>query len=269
MVKILAIDRHPIHQIPFQCASSGKRGVTNLTLPIYLGTVDRLPSNLGAIVVTSDLQGIDPITNQLMGHRVAAELEALIDRLDTLPNSLQTGVILAGDLYATLTRRGGLGDVRSIWQDFQRRFRWVAGVAGNHDSFGKTPAEFDEFNKIANLYHLDGRSIRVDELDLAGISGLISTKQKQFCRPQNAYQQLIRELLDRSPDILILHEGPSALDQNLRGNDSIRAELIDRRSLLTICGHVYWKEPLVDLPQGGQILNVDSRVVILVAAKQH
>ncbi len=266
MVKILSIDRHPIHQIPFQCASSGRRGVTNLTLPIYLGMVDRLPSNLGAIVVTSDLQGIDSVTKQLMGHRVAQELEILIDNIADIPNSLQTGVILAGDLYATLERRGGLGDVRSVWQDFQRRFRWVAGVAGNHDSFGKTPAEFEEFTQIANLHHLDGRTARVDELDLAGISGLISNKQKPFRRPQHVYQQLIRELLDRSPDILILHEGPSAAEHSLRGNDAIRAELIDRPSLLTICGHIFWKEPLVNLPQGGQLLNVDSRVVILLAA---
>ena len=173
MVEILSIDPTPIHHIPYQCASSGKRGITNTILPIYLRMVDRLPSNLGALVITSDLQGIDPDTNRLMGHRVAEEFESLIDNLDRIPNSLQTGAILAGDLYATLTRRGGLGDVRSIWQDFRRRFRWVAGVAGNHDSFGEDRADFDKFNRIANLYHLDGRIVRVDELDLAGISGLI------------------------------------------------------------------------------------------------
>ncbi len=266
MVKILEIDRQPIHQIPFQCASSGKRGVTNLTLPIYLGTVDRLPADLGAIVVMSDLQGIDPDLNRLMGHRVAEELEALIDNLDGIPNSLQTGVILAGDLYARLESHGGSGDVRAVWQDFHRRFRWVAGVAGNHDNFGNTAAEVEEFEQMANLHHLDGRMVRVDELDLAGISGLISTKHKPFRRPQKVYQQLIRELLERSPDILILHEGPSAPDHNLRGNDTIRTELIDRRSLLTICGHVFWKQPVVNLPQGSQVLNVDSRAVILVAA---
>ena len=266
MVKILSIDPNPIHQIPYQCATAGKRGVANLTLPIHVGKVDRLPADLGAIVVTSDLQGIDPDLNRLMGHRVAEELEALIDNLDSLPNSLQTGVILAGDLYARLERRGGLGDVRAVWQDFRRRFRWVAGVAGNHDSFGNTVAAVEEFERLTNLYHLDGRMVRVDELDLAGISGLISTKQKPFRRSQQVYQQLIRELLDRSPDILILHEGPSAPDHYLRGNDTIRAELINRRSILTICGHIFWKEPVVNLPQGGQILNVDSRAVILIAA---
>jgi 3',5'-cyclic-AMP phosphodiesterase len=266
MVKILSIDPTPIHHIPYQCATSSKRGVANLTLPIHVGKVDRLPGDLGAIVVTSDLQGIDPASGLLMGHRVAEELEALIDNLDGLPDSLQTGVILAGDLYARLERRGGLGDVRAVWQNFRRRFRWVAGVAGNHDSFGNTVAEVEEFERVPNLYHLDGRMVRVDELDLAGISGLISSKQKLFRRPQKVYQQLIRELLDRSPDILILHEGPSAPDHKLRGNDTIRTELINRRSILTICGHVFWKEPVVNLPQGGQVLNVDSRVVILVAA---
>jgi 3',5'-cyclic-AMP phosphodiesterase len=265
MVKILSIDPTPIHQIPYQCATSGKRGVANLTLPIHVGKVDRLPADIGALIVTSDLQGIDPALNRLMGHRVAEELETLIDRLEDIPSSLQTGVILAGDLYARLDRRGGSGDVRAVWQDFQRRFRWVAGVAGNHDTFGSTAAEAREFEQLANLYHLDGRMVRVDELDLAGISGLISTKSKPFRRPQKVYQQLIRDLLDRSPDILILHEGPSAPDHNLRGNDTIRSELINRRSILTVCGHVFWKEPVVNLPQGGQVLNVDSRAVILVA----
>jgi 3',5'-cyclic-AMP phosphodiesterase len=266
MVKILSIDPTPIHHIPYQCAASGKGGIANLNLPIHLGTVDRLPADLGALVVTSDLQGIDPHLNRLMGHRVAEELEALIDNLEATPNSLQTGVILAGDLYARLDRRGGSGDVRAVWEDFHRRFRWVAGVAGNHDSFGTTTTEFAQFSQIANLHHLDGRIVRVDELDLAGISGLISTKQKPFRRPQKVYQQLMRDLLDRSPDILILHEGPSVPDHNLRGNDTIRAELINRRSILSICGHVFWKQPVVNFPQGGQVLNVDSRAVILVAA---
>jgi 3',5'-cyclic-AMP phosphodiesterase len=266
MVKILSIDPTPIHYIPYQCAASGKRGVANLTLPIHVGKVDRLPTDLSALIVTSDLQGIDPELNRLMGHRVAEELEALIDRLEGIPNSLQTGVILAGDLYARLDRRGGLGDVRAVWQDFHRRFRWVAGVAGNHDSFGNTATEVTQFEQITNLHHLDGRMVRVDELDLAGISGLISTKQKAFRRPQKVYQQLMRDLLDRSPDILILHEAPSAPENNLRGNDAIRAELINRRSILTICGHVFWKQPVINLPQGAQVLNVDSRVVILVAA---
>jgi 3',5'-cyclic-AMP phosphodiesterase len=264
MVKILSIDPTPIHHIPYQCAASGKRGVANLNLPIHLGKVDRLPADVGAIVVTSDLQGIDPALNRLMGHRVAEELEALIDNLEGIPNSLQTGVILAGDLYARLERRGGSGDVRAVWQDFHCRFRWVAGVAGNHDNFG-TAAEFAQFERLSNLHHLDGRMVRVDELDLAGISGLISTKQKPFRRPPKVYQQLLRELLDRSPDILILHEGPSAPDHNLHGNDTIRTELINRRSILTICGHVFWNQPVINLPQGSQVLNVDSRVVILVA----
>lgn len=261
MVKILSIARQPIQSIPYRCANS-QGGVVDTILPIYLATVDRLPSNLVALAVTSDLQGIDPVTNRLLGHRVAAELECLIDRLDCA--SAHTGIILAGDLYATLERRGGLGDVRSIWQDFRRRFRWVAGVAGNHDSFGDTSADFDEFNQINNLYFLDGAIVHVDELNLAGISGLISRKQKPFRHAPKQYRQLIRTLLTQSPDILILHEGPSCDEQKLRGNDTIRAELNDGKSLLTICGHSHWTQPLVSLNQSSQCLNVDRRVVILV-----
>ncbi len=266
MVKILQIDRHPIHEISMLCASTKKGGTIERILPVYLATVDRLPSNLAAIIITSDLQGIDPKINRLIGHRVAEELEKLADNYHLIPNSLQTGVIIAGDLYATLKHLGGLGDVRSVWQDFRCRFRWVAGIAGNHDSFGTTPAEFDEFTKTSNLHYLDGRMVRVDEIDLAGISGIIGSKEKPFRRPEKVYRELIGNLLKQFPDILILHQGPSDPDRKLCGNDSIRSELIDNESVLTICGHVFWKEPLTTLPRGGQILNVDGRVVILVPA---
>jgi 3',5'-cyclic-AMP phosphodiesterase len=267
MVKILSIDPNPIHEIPMRCASPGKRSKTiDRVLPVYIATVDELPANLAALIVTSDLQGEDPAMSRLIGHRVAEELETLADERHLIPTSLQTGVILAGDLYATLHQMGGLGDVRSIWEDFRRRFRWVAGVAGNHDSFGSTPANFEEFINTANLYYLDGKIRQVDQLSIAGISGLISKKTLPLRRPEKVYRELMRDLLKKSPDILILHEGPSDPDRKLSGNDAIRSELIDCQSLLTICGHVYWKEPLTDLPQGGQILNVDGRVVILVPA---
>lgn len=264
MVKILTIDPQPVRVIPYQCASSGKPGVTNAHLPIYLATVDRLPANLAALVVTSDLQGVDPDNKRLLGHRVAAELESIIEQRDCLPSSAQIGTILAGDFYAALERRGGIGDVRSIWQDFHRRFRWVAGVAGNHDSFGDCHADFEAFKQTTNIYFLDGTIERIDDLNIAGISGLISTKQKPFRHPPKIYRQLIRALLDRSPDILILHEGPSFAELKLRGNDTIRAELDKYPSVLTICGHCHWRQPLVDVPQGGQVLNVDGRAVILI-----
>ena len=35
-----------------------------------------------------------------------------------------------------LDKRGGSGDVTGVWLAFADIFQWVAGVAGNHDTFG-------------------------------------------------------------------------------------------------------------------------------------
>ena len=69
------------------------------------------------------------------------------------------------------------------------------------------------------------------------------------------------------PDILILHEGPNGPDAKLIGNQSIRAELATANELLVICGHSHWKVPMTTLFPGVQVLNVDSRVVVLTVAK--
>jgi hypothetical protein len=75
--------------------------------------------------VVSDLQGI--ARGELLGIAVAAELAPL--------TSEHTGVIIAGDMFsvAAADKRGGFGDVAPVWHAFADRFRWVAGVSGNHD----------------------------------------------------------------------------------------------------------------------------------------
>ncbi len=49
----------------------------------------------------------------------------------------RVGVLLAGDFYTvpSLDKRGGSGDVDSVWQAFGEHFHWVVGVAGNHDTY--------------------------------------------------------------------------------------------------------------------------------------
>ena len=61
----------------------------------------------------------------------------------------------------------------------------------------------------------------------------------------------------------MLHEGPRGGDQQ-PGNDAIRAAIEAGAVGLTICGHDHWRAPLA-VPTHGQILNVDARVVVLVA----
>ncbi len=118
---------------------------------------------------------------RLLGHLVAEELEILAEQ-GKIPPLKTTGIILAGDFYAKIDKRGGVGDVREVWQAFSSRFRWVAGVGGNHDSFGKTPENIIEFQNEQGIHYLDGNTISVDDIRIAGISGIIGKSNKPFRR---------------------------------------------------------------------------------------
>ncbi|BAY12776.1 metallophosphoesterase family protein [Calothrix sp. NIES-2098] len=269
-MQIISISNLPIHQIQYLTAATGGVGAIARSIPILLAEADYLPNNLEAIIVTSDLQGIDPKNQQLLSYLAIEELEKLAE-IGKIPSLKNTGMILAGDLYAEVNRRGGVvGDVREIWLAFNRRFRWVAGVAGNHDSFGNTPLEFQSFQQHRNIYYLDGEIKRNGDLSLAGISGIIGKKGKPFRRPEKEFLKIIRLLVKQSPDILILHEGPNDPQGNLVGQESIRRELEKiniTNNLLVICGHSYWKVPMIVLENGIQVLKADGRVIVIQAKK--
>ncbi|KAF3883971.1 MULTISPECIES: metallophosphoesterase family protein [Nostocales] len=263
-MQILSISDQVIHHIPFITHSPNGVGVVNKALPVLLAHVDSLPDGLEAIVATSDLQGIDRENQRLLGHLVSEELDKLAD-LGRIPSLKSTGIILAGDFYAKVDKRGGVGDVRDVWQAFRQRFRWTAGVGGNHDSFGRTQQEFRAFQDAKGINYLDGNITCLDGLRIAGISGIIGKSTKPFRRSEKDFRKLLVQLLDRSPDIFVLHEGPNDVEAKLMGNESIRAELVKGNDLLVICGHSHWKVPMIALSKGIQVLNVDTRVVVMVA----
>ncbi len=130
---------------------------------------------VAAIVVTSDLQGRENFKHQtgpqlrLLGEWLPQILaESILPGLP-LPAG-RVGVLLAGDFYTvpSLDKRGGSGDVDSVWQAFGEHFHWVVGVAGNHDTYAgyaKPP------NFRRPLHFLDKQSVIVDSLTIAGISG--------------------------------------------------------------------------------------------------
>jgi 3',5'-cyclic-AMP phosphodiesterase len=261
---ITSITLQPIHQIPFIAPPSNAFGVGNQMLPVLSAQVDYLPPGLEAIIATSDLQGIDPNNQRLLGHLVANELENLAEQ-GHIPSPEKTGIILAGDFYAQKEKRGGDGDVREVWQAFNRCFRWVAGVAGNHDHFGKTLEEINIFKTELGINYLDEEITCIDEISIAGIAGIIGNKTKHFRRSEKDFIQAIQELVSQSPNILILHEGPNHPEAKLKGNESIRVELATASNLLVICGHSHWNVPVTTLSQEVQVLNVDSRVVVMKA----
>jgi 3',5'-cyclic-AMP phosphodiesterase len=267
-MRVVSIQPQPIHTIAYQLAGSAGRTMT-AQLPILTGTVDRLPSGLQALVCMSDLQGIEPSWStsgvpRLLGEVVAEEL-SLLAALGELPPSDTIGILLAGDLYATpaADRRGVEGDVRPVWYAFRTAFRWVAGVPGNHDRYGESAIAAEELAQRAGIHYLDATTCMVDSLHIAGIGGIIGNPAKPFRRTELEFIAALKRLSMRKPDILILHESPAIEEHGHLGSPVIRAALETSAIPVVICGHTQWMHPLVELANGCQVLNVDSRVIVL------
>ncbi len=252
------LDNAPtIHVEAYLCPAPGGR-TQQRVLEVNQMVCPSLPPALSGLLCTADLQGRDAQSSRLLGEALA---EGLAGQISTAG----CGVILAGDLYASeaADKLGASGDVRSVWRSFADQYRWVAGVAGNHDTFG-TAAEQAAFAREDRVHLLDGHVIELDGLRVAGLSGIIGKQGRRWRRSPDDYLAQIRKLLAQSPDILILHEAPAGLDSDQRGNADLAACLAQAsRKLLVVCGHCHWPRPLSRAGEVVQILNVDSRAILL------
>ena len=266
---IRSLGEHPLHEIVYEYpGASGYRQYGNFQ--IATAVVDGFPSELDALFLSSDLQGVTPAIRQdeypeLLGMTLSSDLEALSELGEICPGD-RLGVVLGGDLYVSgsLEKRGGKGDVRDVWLSFHSAFRWVAGVAGNHDRFGDAE-EFEAFLAMPGIYFLDGESIAVDGLRIGGVSGIVGNPRRPFRRGTEAFLAELSRQLDSDPDILVLHEGPGFPEINLPGSPEIR-EVLERGqpSPLVVCGHSKWDHPLHTMNNGTQVLNVEGRGLLLI-----
>ncbi|WIG94734.1 metallophosphoesterase [Myxococcus sp. SDU36] len=267
-MRILKLEAEPLSLWPYLSAAP-RGGAEIQNLPLLQGKVDALPAGLDALVVTSDLQGVAP--RALLGGAVALLGEVLADGLASLsaegmlPPLEHTGVVLAGDLFSddSALVRGASGNVRSVWEAFGQQFRWVVGVAGNHDTFGTAREQARFFRQRPEQRMLDGDVVEVDGLRVGGVSGIIGRPDKPGRRDEEAFLRSLRDVLRQDPELLVLHQGPDVPGTRMRGSAAIRERLPARDDLLVICGHAHWDTPLVSLPAGPQVLNVDSRAVLL------
>lgn len=266
-MRILNVDTVPAQTWPYLSAAPGG-GVEVRHFPLLRGTVDALPEGVEALLVLSDLQGVAP--HALHGGAVAllgevlAETFASLGEVGELPLPAHTGVVLAGDLYseANANVRGASGDVRSVWTAFAAHYRWVVGVAGNHDTFG-TAREQERFKQQPGMFLLDGEAVELDGLRVAGLGGIIGRPSKPGRRAEKEHLRLMSRVLEEAPEVLVLHAGPDVPGTRVRGSAPIREVLESREGLLVVCGHAHWEEPLAVLHGGAQVLNVDSRAVLL------
>ena len=164
--------------------------------------------------------------------------------------------MLAGDLYGVpgSLKRGGSGDVGEVWRAFAERFRWVAGVLGNHDLL--------QGNLPMNARLLDNSVAHLDGLRIAGLSGIVGDPKRPNRRSAAEFAGRITALAAGRPDILILHQGP---DRRPHPDPTLADALAGARNLFVVCGHSPWPDPLLAWGEGCQALNVDGRVAVLTA----
>jgi Icc-related predicted phosphoesterase len=267
-MRIASLDATSFHSFPHQ-AAAGEGTTATYPISLFRGTVTGLPAGVDALVVASDLQGIAPVAARggavgLVGEALADHLADLAE-LGEIPPLARVGVVLAGDLFSApaADRRGASGDVRSVWRSFARH-AWVAGVAGNHDTFGKTFAEQAQFAAEPRMALLDGARRDLDGLVVAGVGGIIGNPNKPQRHKENQFLRTIETLLAGDPVLLVLHQGPDDAVGRQRGHEAVRRVLQGhRRELLVVCGHTHWREPIVELSETVQVVNVDGRVLVL------
>jgi len=101
---------------------------------------------------------------------------------------------------------------------------------------------------------------------VAGVSGIIGNPDNLNRIEEGNYIEMIKELLKENPDMLLLHQPPDNPVDNLVGNAKIRDVLEASKPTFVFCGHQHWKQTLTKLSNGTQVLNVDSRAVILLSS---
>lgn len=269
MFEITSWDAEPIGTVEVVSVAPGGRLIETRHLPIMIARVQGLPAALSGIVATSDLQAYDsldkpPYARRLAGHVVAEKLESLAAD-GVIPPLESMGALLPGDYYAvpTLDRRGGLGNVRGVWAEFERRFRWTVGVAGNHDAFGAKTETKGALPEEWEARLLDGAVEDFDGLAIGGVCGVIGNKKKPWRHSKKEMKKKVRRAASGA-QILVLHEGPDVPGEAVRGSSKVRKALLKvEEPLLVVCGHRHWLEPQRQLEQH-TILSVDSRVAVLL-----
>ena len=246
-------------------------GIERERLDVLALAIHGLPPGLDALVACSDLQGREIVsggTGRLLGEIVPDRLASLAAS-GRIPPCDRTGVLIAGDLYVVpdLSRRGGLGDVRPVWRAFAGRFRWVAGVSGNHDSFGGDDA-FLEFCSLPRIYWLDGDTVTLDGLIVGGVAGIIRGDRWPQEQDEPTFTQRLGRVLALKPSLIVLHQPPDGYFADRRGHAAV-THALEHASFdgLVVAGHRHWPEIACDLGSF-QVLNAHERVLVLTRATQ-
>lgn len=192
-MKIINIEKQSFYVLGYK--SSGKGGLPqNCTLPFFKVYVDKLPDGVSAFVVASDLQGREKgKANRLLGEVVSEEL-AYLSELGEVPPI--AGIMLTGDLYdyPECHKRGGSGDVTSVWNAFHDDFSQVIGVHGNHDMV-------DDDLLSDDVVILDGNTQDFLGLKVGGVSGIIGSTNRNQRKTEEDFIKALQKVNTDDVDI--------------------------------------------------------------------
>ena len=243
-------------------------GTQGTRVPILRATASGLPERLPSVVLTSDLQGRLDGDGILAGVALVSIMESLALQ-NLVPPLASMGVVFAGDLFAEPLRgRARNGDARPVWRAWSAVARFVVGVAGNHDHLGESgdfASDYCQFasEEAGSLLH--GDVVEHGGLRIGGVSGVVGQEGRYARSSEEEFARVLRRALREKPDLLVMHEGPDDPDRGQLGNPEVRRVVAEARVPLVVCGHRHWDTPVAALTDHTHVINVDNRVVVLVA----
>jgi hypothetical protein len=265
-VRINSIEPDPLVTMDF--THSGPDGDQRVgTLPIVTAFASFPPGPLDALILTAGLKGVRGVPEVRpvcpLGVAVAIWLETMTSA-GSLPSCKRTGVILAGGFNSHENHQDDdeVGIATAVWYAFSRRWKWVAGVAGEGDS--AVPDQYDqESSDHKGTFLLDGRAVDLDSLRIGGVGGILDDGINPDSPSGSARFRTLSGLAGIGVDLLVLHESPHGGRDGQPGSAALRDLLESLPPMLVVCGHDCWDSPMVTLDNGTQILNVAGRVVVL------
>lgn len=253
-MQILGTADVPAFAVVYRSATHG-RGAVDVTLPVERWFVAGLPEGLEGLLVTSDLQGWATTDDGqvLLGVALAEALGVFLAQRGLARE--QVGVLLAGDLFAIddVTQRGGVGDVRPVWRAFGAHAGFVAGVAGNHDAFGRDAGDLRAFALETGLTLLDvgtpglPTSIECRGLRIAGVSGIVGNPTRPWRKEPHDYIEAVATAISTSPDVLLLHQNPALPGVRRDEQTRLTQLLAAAGSGLVVFGHAFSPQPRIKL----------------------
>lgn len=275
-VRVLQVLTEPHLVVRHRSALDGGRGLHRRRVRRAL--VDRLPDDVDAILVASDLQGRaafdEPgLAGQLLGVALAAAVAALAGD-GVVPHAERLGVFLCGDLWADpdSAKLGGTGDVSAVWRAFARCARWVVGVLGNHDELGGSATEAAALRAAPGIHVLDPDARTFERVDIggvtvAGISGIEGNPHKWLRRSDADLETAARAALATRPPVLLTHQHPAIAGAAQPGSRGLATALGEGAPCLAFFGHKRVDEPVVTLSNGTQLVSVEHAAILLTRAE--